>query len=354
LSLARRLKGWTQAALAKELGVTAGAVSQFENGLSQPSPETFERIAMLLKVNPAFLWREEILDDRQPFFRSLANVKAVDRDRARAYAVVMTDVVAAIDRVLELPEVTIRPQSPVGPDTTPEQIEEAAVRARAVWRVPPGPIADVVRMAESRGVVVAAVGDFAIGIDAFTLNDPVRPVTVLCTEKGVAARRRFDLAHELGHVVLHAERDDKPRWQERQAHRFASALLMPSDEIREYLPARGDDLRALEQIAHDWGVSMQAALVRARDVGTIDESEFTRGMKRMSAAGWRRREPVEIGPPEKPTLLQQAWMSLEAAGTSAQEIADILGLPVTRLNRMVQVPEDVDDAHRGEVIRLRF
>jgi Zn-dependent peptidase ImmA (M78 family)/transcriptional regulator with XRE-family HTH domain len=353
LSLARRLKGWTQAALAKSLDVTAGAVSQFETGTSQPSPETVERIAMLLKVNPAFLWREEIADDREPFFRSLTKVKAVDRERARAYAVVMTDVVAAIDRVLELPEVVIRPQAPVGPDTTADQIEEAAIRARAVWRVPPGPIADVIRMAESRGVVVAAVGDFDIGIDAFTLNDPIRPVTVLCTQKGVAARRRFDLAHELGHIVLHAQRDDKRRWQERQAHRFASALLMPADEIRGYLPTRGDDLRALEQIAKDWGVSMQAALVRARDLGTIDEMEFTRGMKRMSAAGWRRREPVEIGPPEKPTMLLQAWGSLEAAGTSAQQLADTIGLPVTRLSRMVQVPEDVNDAHRGKLIQLR-
>jgi Zn-dependent peptidase ImmA (M78 family)/transcriptional regulator with XRE-family HTH domain len=353
LTLARQLKGITQAALATELKMTPGAISQFEKGTSQPSPENLEQIAMLLKVNPAFLWHDELVDDREPFFRSLVRVPSADRARARAYAVVMTDVVAAIDRVLELPELVIRPGTPAGPNTSAETIEQAAIRARAVWGVPPGPIANVTSMAESRGVVVAAVGDFHPGIDAFTLNDPVRPIVVLCTDKGVATRRRFDLAHELGHIVLHRQRDEKFKWQEKQAHRFASALLMPAEEIRLWLPTRGDDLRALERVAHDWGVSMQAALARARDLGSIDETEYARGMKWMSAAGWRRREPIEVGPPEKPTLLQAALFSLPAAGTSAQGIADTVAMPVARVTRMLQVPEDVDDTHRGELVNLR-
>jgi Zn-dependent peptidase ImmA (M78 family)/transcriptional regulator with XRE-family HTH domain len=352
LALARRLKGLTQAALADEINVSAGAVSQFESGTSQPSPETFERLAMALKVSPAYLWRGEVEDPGRPFFRSLTRVPAAERDRAWAYALALFDIVREIDRVLELPEVRIVPEVTAGPETSLQTIEASAVRARAVWRVPPGPVANVTSMAESRGVIVAAVGSFDPGIDAFTLKVPCRPIVVLCSDKGVATRRRFDLAHEIGHIVLHAERAEKPRWQEKQAHRFASALLMPADEIRGYLPGRGDDLRALEQIAHDWGVSMQAALVRARDLDAIDEDEFVRGMKRMTAAGWRRREPVEVGPPEKPALLQAALHSLEAAGSSAQQLADTVGMPLARLARMLQVPEDVDDSHRGQVVSL--
>lgn len=353
LTLARRLKGSTQAALAKDMGITPGAVSQFEKGLSQPSPETLEQISMLLKVNPSFLWRDEVDEGLQPFFRSLVRVPAAERERARAYAVIMSDVVSAIDEVIELPKVVIHSHGGADPETTTAEIEHAAIRARAAWRVPPGPVANVTSMAEARGVVVAAVGDFHAGIDAFTLKDPVRPVVVLCSEKGVATRRRFDLAHELGHVVLHAHRDENLRWQEPQAQRFASALLMPEDEIRGYLPTRGDDLRALERIAYDWCVSMQAALVRARDLGSIDDAELSRGMRRMSAAGWRRREPIEVGPPEKPTLLQKALSSLEAAGSSLQHLADDIGLPVARLTRMLQIPEDFDDTRRGQVVNLR-
>jgi Zn-dependent peptidase ImmA (M78 family) len=308
---------------------------------------------MALKVNPAFLWSGEISNERRPFFRSLVRVPVPERERARAYAVVLSEVVRELERILELPETKIAPLEALRPDTPMKDVEAAAMQARSLWRVPSGPVANVTAMAESRGVVVVAVGDFHPGIDAFTLNDPERPVVVLCSDKGVATRRRFDLAHEIAHIVLHSERAEKPRWQEAQAHRFASAFLMPAEEIHDYLPERGDDLRALEQIAHDWGVSMQAAMIRARDLGRIDEMEFIRGMKRMSAAGWRRREPVEVGPPETPTLLQTAVSSLEPAGSSFESLADRLGLPVARLNRMLRLPEDFDDTHRGEVVRLR-
>lgn len=228
----------------------------------------------------------------------------------------------------------------------------SAVRCSRTQRVGRGTTPATAEPPESRGVVVVAVGDFHPGIDAFTLKDPARPVVVLCSGKGVATRRRFDLGHEIAHIVLHSERADKPRWQEVQAHRFASALLMPAEEIYDYLPRRGDDLRALEQIARDWGVSMQAAMMRARDLGCIDDAEFARGMKRMAAAGWRRREPVEVGPPETPTLLQAAVLSLTSAGTSIGELAGNLGLPAGRLTRMLRLPEDFDDARRGEMVRI--
>lgn len=353
LALARRLRGLSQTALAREIGVSPAAVSQFESGTSQPSSPTLERIALCLKVTPLFLSRDEVCESGRPFFRSLAKVPVGERDRAHAYAVALADVVGEIEHLLELPSLEIKRMMVESPETPAAEIEAGAARARAAWGVPDGPIGNLVAMAESRGVIVAAVGDFHPGIDAFTVTDAGRPVVVLCSGKGVATRRRFDLAHELAHVVLHTQRADEPRWQELQAHRFASALLMPAVEIGEFLPRRGDDLRALERIALDWGVSMQAALMRARDLGYVDEAEYGRGMRRMSAAGWRTREPVEVGPPEVPRLLQTAVASLPAAGSSLDEIAERLGLPAGRLARMLSLPEARDDARLGEVVQLR-
>lgn len=352
LTLARRLAGLSQTALAKEIRVSPAAVSQFESGAAQPSSETLERVALRLKVTPAFLARDEVIETQKPFFRALVKVPAGERDRAHAYAVALADVVAEIELLLEFPSLEIEQLLIAEPNTSPNEIESVAVRARKVWSVPDGPIANIVAMAEARGVIVAAVGDFHVGLDAFTVTDGARPVVVLCSDKGVATRRRFDLAHELAHVVLHDQRAEEPRWQERQAHRFASAFLMPADEIREYLPRRGDDLRALERIAHDWGVSMQAALMRARDLGYVDDIEFTRGMRRMSSAGWRTKEPVEVGPPEVPRLLQTAVASLAGASSSVEEIAERVGLPVGRLLRMVSLPEAHDDARFGAVVPL--
>ncbi len=127
---------------------------------------------------------------------------------------------------------------------------------------------------------------------------------------------------------------------------------MPAEEIRPHLPTRGDDLRRLETVAKDWGVSMQAALMRARDLGCISAEDHARGMRRLSAAGWRTREPVEIGPPERPQLLEVAVAALPDAGTSLEVIAEKLGLPFGRLQRMLSLPEVHDAERGGDVVNL--
>jgi hypothetical protein len=76
-------------------------------------------------------------------------------------------------------------------------------------------------------------------------------------------------------------------------------------------------------------------------------------MKRMSAYGWRTREPVDIGPPERPQLLQRIVDALPAAGTSVALVALELGLPRERLLRTLRVPEDATDSPSAEVVQLR-
>jgi Zn-dependent peptidase ImmA (M78 family)/transcriptional regulator with XRE-family HTH domain len=352
LALARRLRGLTQTALACEIGVSPAAISQFEAGSSTPSAATLERLVVALKVAPAFLGRTEVREDARPFFRSLVRVPAAERDRAHAFALALADVVAEFDSHLELPRLRLGPLTEATTETTGEEIEICATTARSGWGIPGGPIANVVAMAEARGVVVAAVGDFHAGIDAFSLRVAPRPVVVLCSDKGVATRRRFDMAHELGHLALHEERAEDPSWQEQQAHRFASALLMPADEVIDDLPRRGDDLRRLEGFARDWGVSMQAALMRARDLGVLDHYEHARGMRRLASAGWRTKEPVEVGPPERPRLALAAVAALAEGGLSLQLLAENVGLPSGRLKRMLSLPEAYDDARAGDVIPL--
>ncbi len=58
---------------------------------------------------------------------------------------------------------------------------------------------------------------------------------MLGADKNDRARSRFDLAHELGHLVRGGQ-----IWGakevERQAHAFAAAFLMPAEDIRDDLP----------------------------------------------------------------------------------------------------------------------
>lgn len=126
---------------------------------------------------------------------------------------------------------------------------------------------------------------------------------------------------------------------------------MPADEVDPWLPRGANDLDLLERGSAVWGVSMQALLFRARTLGTLSEDAYRKTMRRMSAAGWRTKEPVEIGPPEVPELLRMAVEALPEAGSSLPEIASSFGVPAARLTRMLRLPEEVTGG--GQVAELK-
>ena len=114
---------------------------------------------------------------------------------------------------------------------------------------------------------------------------------------------------------------------ETQAHRFAAAFLMPSEDIYSDLPDRADwpTLFALKQ---EWEVSIAALLRRSRDLGKMSTSSYQSAMKLSSARGWRRTEPVPLGLPEQPHLLETLMSS------TATKSADTL-LPHAILDELV-------------------
>ena len=94
-------------------------------------------------------------------------------------------------------------------------------------------------------------------------------------------RQRFTIAHEIGHLLLHADenlhvdknfpiglRSKRPSnlvdEKEIEANQFAAALLMPADLIAEDVrPLIGMDvLVAIHKLATKYGVSEQAMSVR--------------------------------------------------------------------------------------------
>ncbi|MFX5225882.1 ImmA/IrrE family metallo-endopeptidase, partial [Acinetobacter baumannii] len=76
-------------------------------------------------------------------------------------------------------------------------------------------------------------------------------------------RQRFTLAHELGHAIMHKLPSEN---MEDEANRFASALLMPSKDIRPYLTGK-ITLEKLATLKLVWKVSMNALLKTAEREG---------------------------------------------------------------------------------------
>lgn len=91
-------------------------------------------------------------------------------------------------------------------------------------------------------------------------------------------RRRFTIAHELGHFLLSHENkggdfvDDnfeKPISSEREANLFASFLLMPKEWIKKRVKGQRIDSQTIKKLAKEFEVSEQALTVRFLELNLI-------------------------------------------------------------------------------------
>ncbi len=93
-------------------------------------------------------------------------------------------------------------------------------------------------------------------------------------------RRRFTIAHEIGHYILHANQQNScsPRviegWKEGQplpeqeADTFASELLLPTTDVTQHVNRRWPSMQVVNDIADHYGASMMAAGRKFCDVAT--------------------------------------------------------------------------------------
>lgn len=92
-------------------------------------------------------------------------------------------------------------------------------------------------------------------------------------------RRRFTVAHELGHFLLGHELnkgadfvDDnfgKPISSEREANLFASFLLMPKEWIKKRAKEQRIDGQTIKKLAKEFEVSEQALTIRLLELNLI-------------------------------------------------------------------------------------
>lgn len=296
LRLARELVGLTQTGLAREVGVSAAAVSQFEAGTTNPTFTTIESFAGALGV-PTGFFSKTMSETHDGFFRSLRRSTVTDRRKARAVAHLVHDI--AIEMGGELPQLDVPHFLISDLDASSAEPADIARRVREQWSLPRGPAGNIVELLEAHGILVVRLPLGSADVDAFSLPFEDRPVIVLGSDKNDRARSRFDAAHELGHLVMHGEQMWGVKEVENQAHQFAAEFLMPEQDIAELLPTRVD-WPTMFRLKKQWQVSLAALLKRAKDLNRMQDPVYLTAVKAASARGWRRAEPVPLGDPELP------------------------------------------------------
>lgn len=333
LTLARQLAGKRKSDLAGMIHKSPTAVAAWESGTKRPTASTVAELSLGLGVDPAFfaVAHEDVSKlTSPPHFRSLRATSQLARDQAQAYGQLSVDIATGLERHVEFPDVDL-PRLGVDVESiSGDGPEEAARAVRESWDLGTGPIGHLVRLLENHGVLVVFSPPQAATVDAYSFDSRLRPVVVLNPLKRDYYRQRFDIAHELGHLVMHADAEPGGRIVETQAHRFAGELLMPAEEIAPLLPRaiNGNSWASLAKLKEQWGVSMQALLFRARELGVLGDVSYRNAMTTVSARGWRRAEPGQIQVLEQPSLLPKAVELLEGEGVDTGLLASQCRVPM--------------------------
>lgn len=318
LKEAREARELTATALASLLGISRQAISQYENSDQTPSPEVMRRLAEILRLPHHFFLSPPASDETDIiFYRSLESATKAARLKAQRRHSWLRKLAKYLRGLVQFPKVNFPDfDLPADPrHIESRDIEDIASQTRRFWGLEDHSISNLTWLVENNGAIVSRHELGSDKFDAFSQwnADDSAPYFVLGSDKECAVRSRYDVAHELGHMILHRsvrrERfHDKAvfRLIEDQAHRFAGAFILPERSFAAEFPSAPtlDQLRAIKP---NWKASVQFMVMRCADLGIISPDQKSRLFANISARGWRRKEPLDdLIELEQPRLLRRS------------------------------------------------
>ncbi|MGA0604675.1 helix-turn-helix domain-containing protein [Phenylobacterium sp. VNQ135] len=355
LRLARLTHGMSLEQIAESVGATRQYIHQIENGTRSPAPDLTQALADALGVRTDFFQRGNSSGVRpeQCHFRKQQTTPISVTSQVLARGTMLDRLAAALDATLGLPRVNF-PDYPV---SNLLEAELAAEKAREYWGLGrDGPITNMTRVVENAGAIVTEFKGLSERVDALSMDRP-RPIIVRNDAKASLCRQRFDLAHECGHLVMHRGVETGDKTTEDQAHRFASAFLLPRAAfLREFPRGRTFDWPALFQMKLRWKVALRAIVRRAFDLGLINAAQYRTANIQLVKTGQAKAERYDDQLPlEQPELLAAAMSALDACGPNAlRRLGEGLDLSDTMFELLTgrTMPIEIPETLGSTVVRL--
>lgn len=326
LILARERSGLTKRSLAERVGLTPKTISNLEKG-DHFSIDSINAISDRIGYPVSFFFKS---DQEKPMeedasFRSFSRVTATQKNSALAagaYAFMVSD---WISQKFHLPDSAIPDLGAYSPDL-------AAQMLRKEWGLGNRPVKNMIHLLESKGVMVFSLAEENAQVNAFSCWQRAEKPYVFLNSFKSAESSRFDAAHELGHLVLHKNKENKGKEAEYQADTFASEFLMPSRSIL----SRCGGIKTLRSVLKEkqyWFVSAFALTFKLHKVGLLTDWAYRALCIEMSQKGYRKKEPIP-GVHEKSQVLKKILDQMRGNGKSISCIADDLSLPEKEIAKL--------------------
>lgn len=276
---ARLVSGISQKELADSLSVTKQAVSKYEKGLMLPDSTALLKIADILNYKPDYFFRPLTVKLENVEFRKRSSLKG------KKLAAVKAQVIDKLERYLELEElmnIINDFDNPISNITIRRinDVENACNQLLAAWKLGSNPLPNILEMVEDNGIKVIEM-DTENSFDGLSTWIGKIPVIVVNKNTDIV-RKRFNVLHELGHLLLQIPDDTTHKNKEAFCNRFAGAMLIPKKVFIDELGVKRShvSINELVEIKEYYGISIAALVYRANELDIIPNSFCRRFWKR--------------------------------------------------------------------------
>ena len=328
IKLARDSRGLSQNDLSTLTGVTQATLSRFEKGVLDVTPEAAKRISQALNYPESFFEKDiRCARESSLFYRKRASMTVKQLSVLESKISILSKSIDELMESIDIPDLNI-PEIEPSIDNSPQEI---AYKIRSYLGVPPGPIDNIVSLLERNGVIVMFIDlndmDKFDGLTMFSMNQA--PV-IWINRNTSNDRKRFNLAHELGHLVMHLRSTDLDKNEDQkeiEANQFAGEFLMPESQCKEDLfNLKYKDLGIKKQY---WKVSKAAIIYRARELKCISEETAKYLYVTLGRFGERKKESVNV-PIDAPQIVKKMYdLHVSELNYTEAEMSDITGLPTS-------------------------
>jgi len=360
---ARISRGYSLQTLSDEIGVSSQAISQYELGSIKPQPDVLMRLMNTLNFPLNFFKKPKNLDNNCSnsaiYFRCMKSTPKKFKEAYSCRVGWVHEIYKYIEKYVDFPKVNLPDFSRYfKEDICLEDIESIAVELRKHWNVNEVPINKLSELLEENGFVIAHIKYSSKKVDAFSQWYGNTPYIFLGSET-TACRWRFDLAHELGHLILHQNisQEDLNKKEvlekiEYEANYFAGAFLLPAKNFSKELISISINYFAL--LKEKWKVSITAMIKRAQHLNLLTDNQARYLFAKISEKGYKKKEPLDDKIPfEKPYLIKQSIeLLIKNKILTTDYLLDVLAYNKVELDELFFLPTEL--LERKDCLKLKI
>lgn len=365
LTKARIARGLTKKELAERTGISRQMISNYELGKTQPGANNLLAIVSELDFPYNYFTSEsKNFYEGATFFRSQSAATKRARDMQSVRLEFQKEIYDLLSRYVNFPELTLPDILMKNVcDITETDIENKAKELRKLWGLGKDlPISNLIETAEIHGIIVVESNMSDDKLDAVSEWIEDRPFVMLTDNGESAVRRRFNVAHELGHILLHGDiesiHDYTPQELkniiEKQANYFASCLLLPENGFLKSLLSTNLDFYI--ELKKYWKVSIQAMILRTHQLELINDDQKLYLFKKIAHNKWKKHEPLDDDLiSEKPSLYRKVFeLIVNNDILQKNELISYLSLPKDELEKSLDISIDNHELspRQGPLLRV--